>query len=146
MTARTKAVKRACDYMGKVTPILNETFIINANNLTENEKDDIFANQIRFAEKEKHVSANIFSSMGAEFIQVRESEGPIGFPLCSHLFVCGKDYRKSGVNFFSRPIQYLKVQLKDEIESDKTNRSKSLFFYVFFTNGIRRWESLNSPT
>lgn len=133
MTARTKVVKRACDYMGKVTPILNETFIINANNLTENEKDDIFANQIKFAEKEKHVNAKNFSSMDAEFIrQVRGSEGPIGFPLCAHLFVCGKDYRKSGVSFFSCPIQYLKVQLKDEIESDKTNRSKSLFFYVFF--------------
>lgn len=133
MTARTKVIKRACDYMGKVTPILNETFIIDTNNLTENEKDGIFANQIKFAEKEKHVSANIFSNMDAEFIrQVRESEGPIGFPLCAHLFVCGKDYRKSGVSFFSRPIQYLKVQLKDEIECDKTNRSKSLFFYVFF--------------
>lgn len=133
MTARTKVITRACDYMGKVTPILNETFIINTNNLTENEKDGIFANQIKFAEKEKHVSANIFSNMDAEFIrQVRESEGPIGFPLCAHLFACGKDYRKSGVSFFSRPIQYLKVQLKDEIECDKTNRSKSLFFYVFF--------------
>lgn len=133
MTARTKVVKRACDYMGKVTPILNETLIINANNLTENEKDGIFANQIKFAEKEKHVSENISFSMDDEFRrQVRESEGPIGFPLCAHLFVCGKDYRKSGVMFFSRPIQYLKVQLKDEIESDKTNRSKSLFFYVFF--------------
>lgn len=133
MTARTKVVKRVCDYMGKVTPILNERFIINANNLTESEKDGIFANQIKFAEKEKHVSENIFSTMDAEFRrQVRKSEGPIGFPLCAHLFVCGKDYRKSGVGFFSRPIQYLKLQLKDEIENDKTNRSKSLFFYVFF--------------
>lgn len=133
MTARTKVIKRACDYMGKVTPILNETFIINTNNLTENEKDGIFANQIKFAEKEKHVSANIFSNMDAEFKrQVRESKGPIGFPLCAHLFVCGKDYRKSGVSFFSRPIEYQKVQLRYEIECDKTNRSKSLFFYVFF--------------
>lgn len=101
MTARTKVIQKACEYMGKVTPILNETFMINTNNLTENEKDGIFANQIKFAEKEKHVSANMFSNMDAEFIrQVRESEGPIGFPLCAHLFVCGKDYRKSGVSFF----------------------------------------------
>lgn len=132
MTARTNVIKRACDYMGKDTLILNKRLIINTNNLTENEKDDIFANQIKFAEKEKDVSANIFSNMGAEFKQVRESEGPIGFPLCAHLFVCDKDYRKSGVSFFSRPIKYLKVQLRDEIECDKTNRSKSLFFYVFF--------------
>lgn len=132
MTARTNVIKRACDYMGKGTLILNERFIINTNNLTENEKDVIFANQIKFAEKEKHISANICSNIIAEFKQVKESKGPIGFPLCAHLFVCGKDYRKSGVSFFSRPIKYLKVQLRDEIECDKTNRSKSLFFYVFF--------------
>lgn len=133
MTARTNVVKKACDYMGKTTPIFNETLLINANNLTENEKDCIFVNQINFAETEKHVGKNNFSSMDAEFKRhVRKSEGPIGFPLCAHLFVCSKDYRKSGVSFFSRPIQYLKVQIKDEIESDKTNKSKSLFFYVFF--------------
>lgn len=63
---------------------------------------------------------------------MRQSEGPIGFPLCANLYVCGKEYRKSGAIFFARPIEYLKLQIKDEIEGDKSNKTKSLFFCLFF--------------
>lgn len=40
-------------------------------------------------------------------------------------------YQKSGASFFSRPIELLKLQIKDEIAGDKTNRTKSLFFFLF---------------
>lgn len=44
MIVRMKVIKRVCDYMGKVMFIFNDMFIININNLIENEKDGIFVN------------------------------------------------------------------------------------------------------
>lgn len=128
ITARPNVIERACKFMEKVTPILNEKSIVDTSTLTEDEKDEILVKQIEFA-KGVYQDPNI----NAEFkAKVKASEGPIGFPLCAHLYVCGKEYRKSGVNFFSSPIEYLKLQIKDEIESDRSNRVKSLFFCLFF--------------
>lgn len=128
ITARPNVIERACKFMEKVTPILNEKSIVDTSTLTEDEKDEILVKQIEFA-KGVYQDPNI----NAEFkAKVKASEGPIGFPLCAHLYVCGKEYRKSGVKFFSSPIEYLKLQIKDEIESDRSNRVKSLFFCLFF--------------
>lgn len=130
MTARQNAIERACSYMENTSPILHDNFLKEISKLTESEKDKILTKQIEFASTKKSIN---IKCMDAEFKRkVRESEGPIGFPLCAHLFVCGEEYQKSGIEFFSSPIQYLKHQIKDEIENDKTNRSKSLFFYLFF--------------
>lgn len=128
ITARPNVIERACRYMEKVTPILNEKLVVDTSTLTEEEKDKILVKQIEFA-KGVYQDPNI----NAEFKrEVKASEGPIGFPLCAHLYVCGKEYRKSGVKFFSSPIEYLKLQIKDEIDSDRSNRVKSLFFCLFF--------------
>lgn len=130
MTARQNAIERACSYMENTSPILHDNFLKEISKLTESEKDKILTKQIEFASTKKRIN---IKCMDAEFKRkVRESEGPIGFPLCAHLFVCGEEYQKSGIEFFSSPIEYLKHQIKDEIENDKTNRSKSLFFYLFF--------------
>lgn len=131
MTARQNAVDRACSLMGKVTPVLHGNFLINASTLLEIEKEQIFFKQIEFAKKERNLTDLL--TIDTEFkTKMRESEGPIGFPLCANLYVCGKEYRKSGASFFSRPIEYLKLQIKDEIEGDKSNKTKSLFFCLFF--------------
>lgn len=140
MTARPNVIEKACSYMGKVTPILNEQFLIDASKLTDNEKDQILENQISFAKREnqKHVPV-INDSFKKE---VKHADGPIGFPLCAHLYVFNKDYQKSGARFFSRPVEYLKLQIGDEIENDKTNRTKSLFFFMFFFDWHTRVEKM----
>lgn len=131
MTARQNVLERACSVMGKVTPVLNEKFRIEASTLKEIEKEQIFDKQIEFAQKERYLTERL--TIDAEFKRkLRESKGPIGFPLCANLYVCGKEYRKSGASFFSRPIEYLKLQIKDEIEGDKSNKTKTLFFCLFF--------------
>lgn len=130
ITARENVIERACCYMDKITPILHDNFLKDISKLTETEKDKILTNQIEFARLEKKISIeNIDAAFKKE---VRESEGPIGFPLCAHLYVCGEEYRKSGAKFFSSPIQYLKILIRDEIGNDTSNRKKSLFFYLFF--------------
>lgn len=130
ITARPNVIDRACDFMGKVTPILNKRFIVDTNKLTKTEKGKILAMQIIFAKVEKGIPD---PNINEEFKdKVVNSEGPIGFPLCAHLYVCGEEYQKSGTEFFTRPIEYLINQIKDEIKSDQTNKTKSLLFCLFF--------------
>lgn len=130
ITARENVTERACLFMDRTTHILNDTFRINIKFFTGTEKEKILSEQILFAEEVRNVT-NL--GIDEDFRKrVIAAEGPIGFPLCAHLFVCSEEYQKSGVNFFSRPIEYLKRQINDEIERDKSNRTKSLFFVLFF--------------
>lgn len=131
LTARKNLIFRVISFMGKIPPILREDFLINASPLTDSEKIGIMNKQIHFAKQElNHPNLlNIDSELDNILIK---SEGPIGFPLCAHLYVCGEGYQKSGVEFFTRPIVFLKLQIRHEIEEDKTNETKSLLFVLFF--------------
>lgn len=129
ITARTNVIKQTRAYMENVTPILNDVFVINLRSLTRMEKKQIFLKQIEFAKRDLNQNLDV----DADFIQrVSESEGPIAFPLCAHLYVSNEECRTLGSKFFSNPDWYLKLQIRDEIENDKSNRTKSLFFVLFF--------------
>lgn len=130
MTARSNVIEKACTYMGKVTPILHEMYLMDASKLAEKEKTEILEKQIQFAKKEKGKHVPLIDDKFKK--EVIKTEGPIGFPLCAHLYAFGEEYQKSGAIFFSKPIELLKLQIKDEIAGDKTNRTKSLFFFLFF--------------
>nr|XP_022294135.1 uncharacterized protein LOC111104457 isoform X2 [Crassostrea virginica] len=130
ITARTNVIERACQIMERITPILAEHCRMKDNILTGNEKEEILRKQFRFADEKKHISIPEIDE--SFFMNVRESDGPIGFPLCANLYACSEEYRKPGANFFSRPIKCLKNQIKEEILGDKSNRTKSLFFVLFF--------------
>lgn len=130
ITAQTNATEQACSLMENTTPILNANHGIDSTCLTDTEREKIFLRQIDFAKSEREAKNLTFDKKFLD--KVKAADGPIGFPLCAHLFVCSDEYRKSGVNFFSRPIEYLKFQIKDEIESERSNRTKSLFFLLFF--------------
>nr|XP_022294452.1 uncharacterized protein LOC111104674 isoform X2 [Crassostrea virginica] len=130
ITARENVLERACSLMGAITPILNENHRIDAKGLLEDEKEEILIKQIDFAKERMNVS---IPKMNKDLrARVKNSEGPIGFPLCVHLFVCSDKYQKSGEQFFTCPIEYIKRQINDEIECDKSNRTKSLLFVLFF--------------
>nr|XP_022293622.1 uncharacterized protein LOC111104129 isoform X2 [Crassostrea virginica]XP_022293623.1 uncharacterized protein LOC111104129 isoform X2 [Crassostrea virginica]XP_022293624.1 uncharacterized protein LOC111104129 isoform X2 [Crassostrea virginica]XP_022293625.1 uncharacterized protein LOC111104129 isoform X2 [Crassostrea virginica] len=134
ITARENVIERACTFMGNTTPILNDNHRINANILTGMEKDKIFFNQQSFAKVNNFQNPDV----SEDFLKkIKESEGPIGFPLCAHLYLFSDEYKNSGVKFFSQPIEYLKLQIEEEIKKDKTNRTKSLFIVLFF----REWQT-----
>lgn len=130
MTARSNVIEKACASMGKVTPILHDMYLMDASKLAETEKNEILEKQIQFAKKEKRKHVPLIHDQFKK--EVIKTEGPIGFPLCAHLYAFGEEYQKSGASFFSKPIELLKLQIKDEIAGDKTNRTKSLFFFLFF--------------
>lgn len=137
MTVRSKLVASTDGYRDKEIHILDKEFCIDISTLTELEKNKILEKQISFASKEKH------SKIPIPFLDVslRKNivlpKGPIGFPLCAHLWFCCKEFQRSGVQFFSRPIEYLKHLIKDEVEHDKSNKTKSLLLILFF----RKWNS-----
>lgn len=130
ITAREHEIDRACHSMGKTTPILNERYKINNNILNGEEKENIFSQQCTFANKERNVET---PDTDEKFLkEIKKAEGPIGFPLCAHLFVFNKEYQKSGSRFFSYPNKYLKDEIKKEIEMDILPKTKSLFLVLFF--------------
>ena len=134
ITARENVIERACTFMGNTTPILNDYYRINANILSGIEKEKIFLNQQSFAKVKNFHNPDV----NEDFLEkIKESEGPIGFPLCAHLYLFSDKYKNSGVKFFSQPIEYLKLQIEEEIKRDKTNRTKSLLIVLFF----REWQT-----
>ena len=130
ITARENVIDRACHSMGKTTPILNERFKINNNVLNEQEKEKIYSQLCTFGNKERNVKTP--DTDGKFLEEIKKAEGPIGFPLCAFLFVCNKEYQKSGSRFFSYPNKYLKEEIKKEIEMDTLSKTKSLFLVLFF--------------
>lgn len=139
MTVRSKLIhlSSADRTMDKNVHILNTEFCRDTSRLTEQEKIKILDEQIAFASKEKH-SKIPFPFLDASFKEkVISSKGPIGFPLCAHLYFCGEEFWRSGVTSFSRPIDYLKHLINDEVEHDKSNKTKSLLLILFF----REWYS-----
>ena len=130
ITARENVIERACIFMGNTTPILNDNYRVNANVLTGMEKENIFFNQQSFAKARRNFQNPDINE--AFLKKIKESEGPIGFPLCAHLYLFSDKYKNSGVKFFSQPIEYLKLQIEEEIKKDKANRTKSLFIVLFF--------------
>lgn len=128
ITTRKNVIKQACANRKNIGPVLNGVCLKDLSALTEKEKKNIFFKQIEFAQQVKKIE---IKHIGEE-ITWNVEKGPIGFPLCAHLYVCQEEYRKLGTHFFSRPIEYFKVQIKDEIEGDKSNKTKSVFFVLFF--------------
>ncbi|XP_061196019.1 uncharacterized protein LOC133204307 [Saccostrea echinata] len=132
ITARENVIENACHFMKRITPVFNDTYrkYVNKYPLTDEEKNEIFQKQIEFAEKVKHMRSppgdcrdfrtNIFKAVG-----------PIGFPLCAHLYACKEEYRRRGAKFFSHPIEFLKIQIEDEVHNDQTSKTKTLFFVLF---------------
>lgn len=131
-TAGTDVIKRACAFMGKSTPIFDEKLLTDVEILSEIEKEQIFLKQVEFAKKEKNVKFQDAHVDENFRMKIKESKGPIGFPLCANLYACCDKYREKGWDFFSRPIDYLKHQIKDEIKGEHEERIKSLFFCMFF--------------
>lgn len=137
MTVRSKVEASSGGYMDKYIHILNTEFCIDITKLTELEKHKILEEQIAFAFREK-LSKIPIPFLDPSFRKdVILPEGPVGFPLCAHLYLCSEEFRRSGVQFFSCPIEYLKHLINDEVEHDKSNKIKSLLLILFF----QKWYS-----
>lgn len=140
MTVRSKEMASTGGYIDKDVHILKTEFCIDTSRLTELEKNKILEKQIAFASKEKRsmIPTPFFVTSFRE--NLISKEGPIGFPLCAHLYFCDEEFRRSGEIFFSRPIKYLKHLIKDEVEHDKSNKTKSLLLILFFREWFSRKE------
>ncbi|XP_061196016.1 uncharacterized protein LOC133204303 [Saccostrea echinata] len=146
ITARENVIENACKYMKNVIPVLNENSIVRVINewcddeeesidtrsifpLQKKEREEILFSQFEFAEKAFQVENKKIEKSVLQGII--ESNGPLGFPLCAHLFACKVDYRIKGTTFFSDPTDYMKIEIENEISNDRSNRTKTLLFTMF---------------
>ncbi|XP_062594949.1 uncharacterized protein LOC134256309 [Saccostrea cucullata] len=135
ITAKENIIETACAYMSKPSPIFKSSCIVNMRNmeLTNPEKDEIFERQMKYAEEVKDIKPPVEDmNKNSKFREdIRQSNGPIGYPLCAHLFACNENYRPMGSNFFSNPITYLQTEISHEISNDSSQRTKTLFLILF---------------
>ncbi|XP_062570777.1 uncharacterized protein LOC134232814 [Saccostrea cucullata] len=134
ITAKESVLTKAREYNKiKRTPVFKRNCIINVTDygFTATEKDEILDKQFEFAEKILDIPRPLVDQ---EFRnKMKELVGPIGFPLCAHLYACEKDHRNTGIDFFLFPINYLRKQIKYEIEGDQTHGVKTLLLLLFLS-------------
>ncbi|XP_061196018.1 uncharacterized protein LOC133204306, partial [Saccostrea echinata] len=132
ITAKENVLTKAREYNKiKKTPVFKSNCIINAadHGFTPTEKDEIFDKQLEFAEKILDIPKPLVDQDFRN--KMKALVGPIGFPLCAHLYACEKEHRNTGIDFFLFPINYLRKQIKYEIESDQTHGVKTLLLLLF---------------
>ncbi|XP_061196013.1 uncharacterized protein LOC133204299 [Saccostrea echinata] len=151
ITAKENVIDKACQYMRRRTSVFREKFFIRTEKfeLSSEEKEAILDKQIEYA---KTVEGLDPPKIDPDFIRkLKNLKSVIGFPLCAHLYACVKDYRDSGIHFFQEPIQYIRRQIKYEIDVDRTDKVKSLFLVMFLhqiqvdTEGVFDSISLKDP-
>ncbi|XP_061195682.1 uncharacterized protein LOC133203897 [Saccostrea echinata] len=132
ITTRENVYDRICKYMKQGrSPVFNIKCIVDARltRLSDEEKDGIFDSQIRYADEIMKIGK---PAEDKEFRKrIKQAEGPVGFPLCAHLFACKEEYRYTGPHFFSYPLKYFRTQIKHEIDADKTKKTMTLLLLLF---------------
>lgn len=132
ITTKESVLPRAREYNEmKKTPVFKGNCIVNARSfpLGNTEKDNIFDKQLDYAEKILEIPKPLVDPAFRR--QMKISESHVGFPLCAHLYACEKEYRPTGVEFFLYPINYLRKQIKCEIDTDTTHGVKTLLLLLF---------------
>lgn len=132
ITTKESALPRALEYnLLRKTPVFKKKYIISTDSfsLSDGEKIDIFDKQLDYAEKILGIPKPLVDE---EFKrEMRSSECHVGFPLCAHLYASEKGYLQAGVGFFRYPINYLRRQIKYEIDTDTTHSVKTLLLLLF---------------
>lgn len=137
ITSEPRELKRACERMGIVSPLLNENRRVNIDSPNKDERKKIMDQHAKFA--------SIENTDGIPSL-LEEIEGTERFPILSILYFCNENLRENGTAFFRNPKKYLLSQIKEEIKQDETGKIKTLLFCLFFHEwSIREKKSKDTP-
>ncbi|XP_056016260.1 uncharacterized protein LOC125673622 [Ostrea edulis] len=132
ITTKESVLPRAREYnIIRKSPVFKKDCIIFTGSfpLTDAEKDSIFDKQTDYAEKILDIPKPLIDP---DFRRgMKSSVCHVGFPLCAHLYACEIGYRENGVDFFLYPINYLRKQIKYEIDTDTTHGVKMFLLLLF---------------
>ncbi|XP_056016268.1 uncharacterized protein LOC125673611 [Ostrea edulis] len=141
ITAKEDVIEKVCKYMNNKSNVFDQKHVIDVKNvqLTDSEKIDIFDNQISFANKELRIDKPAKNEKFRK--EIVAAEGPIGFPLCAHLYACAEKNRRMGSNFFSHPMNYLRDLVKHAISEDQTHKTKTLLLLLYLPESCPKYPS-----
>ncbi|XP_062612349.1 uncharacterized protein LOC134274109 [Saccostrea cucullata] len=133
ITVKDHVIDKIREYMKMEIPVFEEACIIRAISLPfmDDEKRKILDSQIKYAKNSRNILPPLIDE--EFFSQVKQVNGPIGFPLCAHLFAFEERPCKKDITVFEFPIRYIINQIADEIEKDNTNGVKTLWLLLLFS-------------
>lgn len=133
ITAKDGVVNKICEFNSINIQKFDETCFIRVDSfpLTGEEKIKILQNQILLAKDLKGIDVHIIAEKMKS--DLKKKTCPLGFPLCAHLYAFEKNPFFRTDSIFDNPRHYVRVQIKEEIEHDKSVKTLFLLLLFYFS-------------
>lgn len=134
ITAKKHVMEKACLFTKSETLSLFKTCTIDEFffPLTFDEKMKILDHQIQLAQELKGIDVPFTTETEKLKTELQNKMGPLGFPLCAHMYAFEKNLPFRNACIFDNPRGYVLNHVHQEIESDKTDGVKTLFLFLIF--------------
>lgn len=134
MTAKDNVIDKACAHINANIPVIEKMFFVRAdsNPLTLDQKIKILKNQMNIAKGLKKISQPVITENLKTCI--KKQNGPVGYPLCAHLYAFEERPFKKDTLIFDKPREYVMDQIAHEIEKERKDKHgvKTLFLVIMF--------------
>lgn len=133
ITAKDNAIAEAFKLIETDSEFIEKRFFVKVESfpLSFEEKKDILTMQEKLAKEVKKIPESKLTN--ALLTSVDSHSGPIGFPLCAHLYAFEKYNATKGTWILDKPRDYVRMQISNMITEDKTNDGvKTLFLILLF--------------
>lgn len=133
ITAKDDVIAEAFKFIKTDKNFIEKRFVVKVESfpLSFDDKKDILTVQEKFAKEEKKIPESKLTK--AILASIESHSGPIGFPLCAHLYAFEKNNAKKGTWILDKPRDYVRMQISNMIMEDKTNNGvKTLFLILLF--------------
>lgn len=147
ITAKDDVIEKACAHIDSNIPALEKMFFVRADSypLTLDQKIEIITMQMHIANELKKIPANVTTANLKNCID--KQNGPVGYPLCAHLYAFEERPCKKDTSIFDKPREHVRDQIAHEIEKGREDKHgvKTLFLVIMLyqsSNGSNRKDSL----
>lgn len=147
ITAKDNVIEKACAHIDANIPALEKMFFVRAdsNPLTLDEKIEIINMQMHIANELKKIPVNMITANLKNCID--KQNGPVGYPLCAHLYAFEERPCKKDTSIFDKPREHVRDQIAHEIEKGREDKHgvKTLFLVIMLyqsSDGSNRKDSL----
>lgn len=148
ITAKDNVIEKACAHVdAAMIPNLEQMFFVRAdsNPLTLDQKIKILKMQMQIAMELKKIPVNLITATMKNCID--KQNGPVGYPLCAHLYAFEERPCKKDTLIFDKPREHVRDQIAHEIEKGREDKHgvKTLFLVIMLyqsSDGSNRKDSL----
>lgn len=133
ITAKDYAIAEAFKFIETDKEFIEQRFFVKVESfpLSIEDKKEILTEQEKFAKNEKKIPKSELTK--AILASIESHSGPIGFPLCAHLYAFEKNNAEKRTWILDHPRDYVRMQISNMIMEDKANNGvKTLFLILLF--------------